>query len=39
MSGSIGLNGSGWVFLLVAWGGIAAVTAWCFYRLLKSGKL
>ena len=39
MSGSDlagGLNAGGWIFLITACGGIAAVTAYCFYRLLET---
>lgn len=36
MSQTTGLNAAGLLFLLLAWGGIAGVTAYCFYRLLKT---
>lgn len=38
MSGTTGLSAAGWLFLVIAWGGIGALAAWCFYRLMKSGK-
>ena len=33
---SAGLTGAGLLFICLAWGGIGSVTAWCFYRLLRS---
>lgn len=26
---------TGWVFLVLAWGGILALNAWCFYRIFR----
>jgi len=31
-----GLTGGGLLFMGLAWGGIACLTAWCFHRLLRS---
>jgi hypothetical protein len=31
-----GLSPGGWAFLLLAWGGIAALTAYCFLKVLRT---
>jgi hypothetical protein len=31
-----GLSPGGWIFLIAAWSGIGAVTAYCFYKVLKT---
>lgn len=36
MSETTGLSPGGLLFLILAWGGIVGVTAYCFYRLLKT---
>lgn len=36
MSEAGGLSAGGWLFLLLAFGGILGVTLYCFYRLLKT---
>jgi len=33
---AVGLNAGGWIFMLTACLGIAAVTAYCFYRIFKT---
>ena len=32
-----GMTPAGWVFMILSWGMISALSAWCVYRLLKSG--
>ena len=34
--GEMALTAGGWVFLILAWGGILALTLFSFYRLIKT---
>lgn len=32
------MNALGWIFMLISVGGVTALTAWCFYRVLNAPK-
>jgi hypothetical protein len=34
----MGLNGTGWTFLIVAWVTITALAVWCYYKVITTGS-